>query len=50
MLRSLNSLLYRAYLKKSGLIIGLPDEYYTMTENINSLFFTFQVVKMIKEG
>ena len=47
MLRSLNSLLYKAYLKKSGLLIGLPDEYYTITEALNSIEYTLHIFKLI---
>ena len=47
MMRSLNSLLYRAYLKKSGLLIGLPDEYYTITEALNSIDYTMHILKLI---
>lgn len=48
MIRSINSLLYRAYLKKNGLSVGLPDEYYTLTEDINSFFYTFSILKVLR--
>lgn len=50
MLRSLNSLLYRAYLKKSGLIIGNIEDYYTITENINSFLYTIHILKAMNAG
>lgn len=47
MIKALNTALYKAYISKAGFI---AEDYYRLTEDINSLFFTFQVVKMIKEG
>ena len=50
MMRSINSLLYKAYLKKSGLAIGLPDEYYTITEALNSIDYTMHIIQMIRRA
>ena len=50
MMRSINSLLYKAYLKKSGLLIGQPEEYYTITERLDSIAYTIRMIKAINAG
>ena len=47
MIKAINTALYKAYINRAGFI---AEDYYRLTEAIDSLFFTFQVVKMIKEG
>ena len=44
MIKALNTALYKAYINKAGFI---TDDFYRLTEDINSLFFTFQVVKIL---
>lgn len=46
MIKAINTALYKAYINRAGFI---TDDFYRLTEDINSLFFTFQIVKMIKE-
>ena len=50
MIKALNTALYKAYLKKSGLAIGLPDEYYTITERLDSIAYTIHMIKAINAG
>ena len=47
MIKALNTALYKAYISKAGFI---TDDFYRLTEDINSLFFTFQIVKILSEG
>ena len=50
MIKTLNRVLYRSYLKKYGLSIGQPDEYYTITEDQSSFLYTFHMMKLLKKG